>query len=72
MPGNELIDCYVSNPSEVIDGKMEGGVIRRGIIGKHAEISKTTLIVDSTGGASDNKKDHEVYANLYRNNKPEK
>ena len=72
MPGNELYDCYVSNPSEVIDGKMEGGVIRRGIIGKHAEISKTTLIVDSKGGASDNKKDHEIYANLYRNNKPEK
>jgi hypothetical protein len=71
MPGNLLTDCYVSNPTEVIDGKMIGGVIRKGIIGKHAEISKTTLIVDAKGSAKGNgKKDHESYMDAFsKNNK---
>lgn len=71
MPGNVLTDCYVNNPAEVIDGKMIGGVIRKGIIGKHAEISKTTLIVDAKGsGKGTGKKDQESYMDAFtKNNK---
>lgn len=47
MPGNELINCYINNPKELIDGKVTGGVMRKGIVGRHAEISPETLIVDS-------------------------
>ncbi len=47
--GSILEDCYVNNPDEVIDGKMIGGVIRKGIIGNSAEISSHTLIVDAKG-----------------------
>jgi hypothetical protein len=72
MPGSVLNDCYVNNTSEVIDGQMIGGVIRKGIIGKSAEISKHTLIVDAKGGEGD-KKDHDSYSNAFsKNNKPEK
>jgi hypothetical protein len=68
-PGTVLIDCYVNNVSEVIDCKMLGGVIRKGIIGKNAEISDYTLIVDAKG--FDEKKNGESYANAFsRNNKP--
>lgn len=70
MPGSVLTDCYVNNPSEVIDGKMIGGVIRKGIIGKNAEISKETLIVDAKGG---DKKDFDSLSDAFsKNNKPEK
>jgi len=65
FPGNELTNCYIKNKDETIEGKIEGGVIRAGILGRDAEISKETLIVDVTGG---DKKDVESYSNLYKNN----
>jgi hypothetical protein len=71
MPGNTLKNCYVNNPQEVIDGKMLGGVIRKGIIGKNAEISSYTLIVDAKGG--NDKKDTESLSDAFsKNNKPDK
>jgi hypothetical protein len=51
MPGNFLDNCYISNPQELIDGSVKGGVIRKGIIGENAKISKTTIIVDAVGSA---------------------
>ena len=71
MQDNLLYDCYVNNPNELIDGKMIGGVIRKGIIGKNADISKSTLIVESKEGGD--KKDNESYMNAFsKNNKPSK
>jgi hypothetical protein len=71
MPGNVLTDCYVSNPLEIIDGKMIGGVIRRGIIGKNAQISKSTLIINAQGSSKGtDKKDSESYMDAFtKNNK---
>lgn len=50
VPGNYIENCYIDNPNETIEGKIQGGVIRKGIIGSHVEISKETLIVDARGG----------------------
>lgn len=70
MPGTTLVDCYVNNPQEVIDGKMIGGVIRKGIIGGNAEISSHTLIVDAQGSAKGTgKKDHESYMDAFNRSK---
>ena len=49
MPGNFLDNCYIDNTQETIEGKIKGGVIRKGILGKNVEISKETLIVDVKG-----------------------
>ena len=49
MPSNELTNCYIDNSNETIEGKIKGGVIRKGILGKDVDISKETLIVDVTG-----------------------
>lgn len=72
MPGTHLKDCYVNNPSEIIDGSMEGGVIRKGIIGKNAEISKSTLIVDAKGNEGDKKDSSSLHDAFSKNNSPEK
>jgi hypothetical protein len=71
MPGSVLKDCYVNNPMEIIDGTMIGGVIRKGVIGKNAQISKHTLIVDAKGGEGD-KKDFDSLSSAFNKNKPEK
>ena len=68
MPGNLLVDCYVNNPQEMIDGKMEGGVIRKGIIGSNAEISKSTLVVDAKGNEGD-KKDNDSLSDAFAKKK---
>jgi hypothetical protein len=49
MPGNEINNCYIDNGNETIEGKIKGGVIRKGILGKDVDISKETLIVDVKG-----------------------
>lgn len=49
MPSNELTNCYIDNSNETIEGKIMGGVIRKGILGKDVDISKETLIVDVKG-----------------------
>jgi hypothetical protein len=71
MPGSLLVDCYVNNPQEIIDAKMVGGVIRKGIIGNHAEISKHTLIVDAKG-QDGQKKDSESLMNAFSKNNIDK
>lgn len=58
--GNTLTGCYIENPTEIIDCKVEGGVIRKGIIGTNAQISKETLIIDVTYDGGD-KKDTDSY-----------
>lgn len=59
-----LNNCYIDNNNETIDGKVDGGVIRRGIIGRNAQISKHTLIVDATYG---DKKDSDSYQDAFKN-----
>ena len=61
---NYISNSYIENPREIIDGKIDGGVIRKGIIGKHAEISKHTLIVDSKmdGDKKDNTSYHDAFS----------
>lgn len=65
FPGNELYNCYIKNADEVIEGKIVGGVIRQGILGRDVEISKETLIVDVTGA---DKKNQESYMDMYKKN----
>ena len=70
MPGNTLDNCYINNPQEIIDGKILGGVIRKGIIGKDADISTYTLIVDAK--SKGDKKDTDSLQNAFsKNNKLE-
>lgn len=64
---NYLNNCYIENPGEMIDGKIDGGVIRKGIIGKNAVISKHTLVVSAK--MDGDKKDHESYQESFKNNK---
>lgn len=63
LQNNLLTDCYIENPNEVIDGKVNAGVIRRGIIGKNAIISKQTLIVNAVGEGE--KKDFDSYHDAF-------
>ena len=60
---NYLNNCYVENPEEIMDGRMDGGVIRKAIIGKKAKISKYTLIVSSK--VEGEKKDHDSYQDAF-------
>jgi hypothetical protein len=57
--GNVLNNCYIKNDAENINGIINGGVIRKGLIGLDAEISPQTLIVDAGGrgksGSADDK-----------------
>jgi hypothetical protein len=62
--GNILDGCYVENPEELIDCKMEDGIIRKGIIGKNAQISKETLIIDVVYDGCE-KKDQDTYMNAF-------
>jgi hypothetical protein len=73
MPHNTLVNCYINNPSETIEGRIEGGVIRKGIIGKHAYISKETLIVDAQGESKGTgKKDFESLSNAFSKKQDDK
>jgi hypothetical protein len=55
FPENKLINCYINCPDEIVEGKIEGGVIRSAIVGERAEISTRTLVVDQTAEADSNK-----------------
>lgn len=47
-PYNNIIkDSYILNLTDIIDCKVEGGVIRKSIIGENAEVSDKTLIVET-------------------------
>jgi len=61
-PGNELYDCYIDNLKETIEGRIKGGVIRHGILGRDVEISKETLIVDVKGA---DKKDFDSLSDAF-------
>lgn len=47
-PSNVLNNCYINSPAQIIEGKLEGGVIRNAILGKNLEISDRTLVVETT------------------------
>lgn len=52
---NKFVNCYINCPDEIIEGKIEGGVIRNAIIGERAEISSRTLTVEQTAQADSKK-----------------
>ena len=62
MPTNILTNCYINNLNETVEGKIIGGVIRKAILGRDVEISKTTLIVDVKGA---DKKDFDSLSNAF-------
>lgn len=45
--GNKINDSYILNVTDIIDCEVEGGVIRKSIIGENAKISSSTLIVET-------------------------
>ena len=49
LPSNAMFDCYINSPDQIIEGKIQGGVIRNAVLGKNVEISKRTLIVNKKG-----------------------
>jgi hypothetical protein len=62
LPSNVLINCYINNTDETVEGKIIAGVIRKAILGKDVHISKETLIVDVKGA---DKKDFESLSNAF-------
>lgn len=67
---NYLKNCYIDNPQEIINGKVDGGVIRNGIIGDRAVISDHTLIVNAKGtGKSGDKKAFDSYHDAFSSKK---
>ena len=40
--GNKLIECYIDCPEKMIDCEISGGVLRKGDLGRNAEVSKET------------------------------
>lgn len=62
-PGNFMNNCYINNLEETIEGKIKGGVIRKGVLGRNVEISRETLIVDVKGGGE--KKDFDSLSNAF-------
>jgi hypothetical protein len=55
FPTNTFLNCYINSPDDIVEGKIEGGVIRNAIIGQRAEISSTALMVDHTPEAESKK-----------------
>jgi hypothetical protein len=47
-PSTRLVNCYINCPDQIVEGEIEGGVIRNAIIGERAEISKRTLRVEES------------------------
>jgi hypothetical protein len=47
-PSTTLLNCYINSPEQIIEGVIDGGVIRNAIIGEKAEISSRTLRVEET------------------------
>jgi hypothetical protein len=45
FPTNVLKDCYISCANNIIEGKIEGGVIWDAILGQQIEISDTTMTI---------------------------
>lgn len=50
---NEAHNCYIDGKKSVINGKVEGGIIRSGEIGPLAKISKSTEIIEQVLKAND-------------------
>ena len=55
---NTVDNSYIDNKNTIVDCKVNGGVIRNGVIGKNSEISKNTKYVQYTRNFKDNKKDN--------------
>lgn len=47
---NEAHDCYIDNRRKIINGTVDGGIIRSGEIGPLAKISNKTEIITDMGG----------------------
>jgi hypothetical protein len=47
-PSNLLSSCYINSPEQIIEGKIEGGVVRNAILGKDVQVSERTLLVETT------------------------
>lgn len=47
-PSTTLLNCYINCPEQIVEGVIDGGVIRNAIIGDRAEISSRTLRVEET------------------------
>lgn len=47
-PSTTMLNCYINSPEQIIEGVIDGGVIRNAIIGEKAEISSRTLRVEET------------------------
>jgi len=47
--GNLLERCYIDNKKHLINCRVEGGIIRSGDIGKAAQISKSTEVIQAQG-----------------------
>lgn len=56
---NEAHNCYIDNKKKIINGKVEGGIIRSGEIGPLAKVSKETEIIERqlNGGKGGDKDD---------------
>lgn len=55
---NTVDNSFINNKNTIVDCKVNGGVIRNGVIGKNSEISKNTRFVQYTRNFKDNKKDN--------------
>lgn len=47
-PSTKMVNCYINCPDQIIEGEIDGGVIRNAIIGERAEISSRTLRVEES------------------------
>jgi hypothetical protein len=54
FPTNAFFNCYINCPQEIVEGKIDGGVVRNAILGVKAEVSSRTLIVEVTDSSAKN------------------
>jgi len=47
-PSNRLTNCYINSPDQIIEGTIDGGVIRNAILGERAYLSARTLVVETS------------------------
>jgi len=47
-PSTRLLNCYINSPDQIIEGTIDGGVIRNAILGDNITISDRTLIVETS------------------------
>jgi hypothetical protein len=47
-PSTRFSNCYINSPDQIIEGTIEGGVIRNAILGEKAYLSSRTLVVETS------------------------